>query len=160
MEKDKNIKEEIQDISPFLANLKGKEKQPDAPNNYFHFLENSIMEQVALEESPALQTTTGVQVPWWQSRLSAVFAGSFASVLILLAAFFFFKGEEAKSHSFQMADLTDQEIINYLAVNGDFADFETVVLEETETVLPFLSEEEEDLLIQELSAEISDEEIF
>ena len=59
-----------------------------------------------------------------------------------------------------MADLTDQEIIDYLAVNGDFADFERGVLEETETVLPSLSEEEEDILIQELSAEISDEEIF
>ncbi len=131
MKKDKNIKKELSELSPLLAKMKEETASDAAPENYFHLLENSIMEQVALESTPVLQTTTGQQVSVWQRLFSPFGAAGLATLLLVAGAFLFLQKQtvttaEGGSFDSAFAELTDAEIFNYLAENAEMTDIISV----------------------------------
>lgn len=165
MQKDKDIKDELKKLSPLLSEMKAKADRPQPPENYFHYLESSIMEQVATEPTPTVQTAGGVRISLWQRVFSPFGAAGLASVLLLAGAALFFikKGDAPTTAGLQFAELTDAEIMDYLYESAEDLDIYSFELsEENETFLDFNeinSGEAEDYLLN-LSTETLEEEIF
>jgi len=165
MKKDKDIYKELEEISPFLAKMKGKKEDIQLPDNYFHYLENSVMQQVELEETPVLQTVSGVSIPLWRSFFfSRAIVGFTSAILLIVAGFYFSRlGTDTSDNTLQFAELTDTEILSYLTENADALDIYSIE-EENEDVsildLIDLDEEGTDYLLEEISTETIIEEMF
>lgn len=63
MREHNNIQDELQDISPFLANLREKEDGFEVPNLYFDRLEQNIMAGIKAEEEAENWTTASSANP-------------------------------------------------------------------------------------------------
>ncbi len=164
MDKEKNIDKELEELSPFLAEMKSKKENIEMPENYFHYLENSVMQQVELENVPILQNEKGESIPFWNRLfLSRTIVGLASVVLLITAGIYFSKGEIETSESLQLADLTDTEILNYLSENVEILDIYS--LNELDTDVSILDmidldEGEVDYLLEESSTDFFNDEIF
>lgn len=158
--KDKNVQKELEEISPFLAKLSGEKKKANTPENYFAYLENSVMQQVELEATPTLQTTAGTRVSLWNLLFSPRGAMSLASVaLLIFAGFYFIKNDAVQSDTaLQFADLTDAEILNYLTDNAETLDIYSLDAAVDASVLEMIEFEEEE--VDYLLEEVEIDEIF
>lgn len=161
--KKEEIENELRDISPLLAKMRGKEVEQTPPDNYFQFLENSLMEQVSLEKTPVLQTTNGSQLTWQQRIFSPLSLGSLATFcLLVFAVFFYIEPASSNASAMTMADLTDTEILNYLSENTDDLELETLnMAAEDLSVFDLFNfvEGEEDKVLEDISLESLSEEI-
>lgn len=165
MDKDKNIHKELEDLSPFLAKMKDKEETIEMPDNYFHYLENSVMQQVQLENTPVLPTNEGVSIPFWSHFFSRRVIMSLASVVLLIIAGVYLNETKTdiSNDALQFADLTDTEILNYLTDNAEGLDIYSLSdLDEDASILDMidLGEEDVDYLFEESSIDIFSEEVF
>lgn len=120
----KNSREELKELSPFLSKMKKKEDGFSTPENYFNYLENSIMEQVSLEPNPLGVSSREEKNKPWFSWFSAKTVASFASVLLLIGAGLFLINQktEPTTNVNTFAELTEEEILNYLSDNIDDLD--------------------------------------
>ncbi len=134
MKPKKEIKEELEKLSPFLADL-DKEKNFQVPTNYFNELQEDLWKQV--RPAPA-QKPVVEQSAWWspiESALLALFqprmALSFASLLLLLTAGWFIMQQPTDTVP-EVADNlpTVEEAADYLAEHID--DFDTELLMQLE----------------------------
>lgn len=119
-----DMKEELKELSPFLLEMKDK-KQPikEVPEHYFDFLENSIMEQVSLEQTPTLQTTTGQRVSIYSIFFNWKMGLSLSVLFLVVAAFIFQKGMDSTGNAaMQFSDLTYDEMYQYMNDNIDTFD--------------------------------------
>jgi len=165
MDKDKNIQKELEELSPLLAKMKGEKKSVEVPENYFHYLENSVMQQVELESTPALQTTGVLTIPLWSRLFSPRGIMAFASVALLIVAAIYFNQADTSisNESLQFAELTDAEILDYLTDNADAIDIYSLTEVDAETSILDIIDLEEgdaDYLLEETATEIITDEIF
>lgn len=165
MNKDKNIHKELEELSPLLAKMKNKKEKVEIPENYFHYLESSVMQQVALENTPGLQTTQGISISIWKRLFSPRGIMGLTSIVLLIVAGVYFSqsGTEISNNSLQFADLTDTEILDYLTDNAESLDIYSLnQLDDESSVLDMidLEEGEADYLLEESSTDIFSEEIF
>jgi anti-sigma-K factor RskA len=179
MQKDsKNIREELQNRSPLLAELQSKYSGQKVPDGYFDQLESELLRKIEENDYPKAATTAG-KTPVWRS-MSAVrgtrFAMAAAAVFVLVfAAWWFFRiqpGQPAVPHNYRelAANLTAEDAAAY--VESNIHEFETTTLANYAAVEPTaapksasertakralsleeLSEEQLDLLLQDLSDE-------
>ncbi|MGK0365769.1 MAG: hypothetical protein ACI85O_002837 [Saprospiraceae bacterium] len=165
MNKDKNIYTELEELSPFLAKMKSKKETVEMPENYFHYLENSVMQQVELENTPVLQTTEGVSKSLWIRLFLPRGIMGLASVVLLIVAGVYFNQSKVNTsnNSLQFAELTDTEILNYLADNAEVFDIYSLSeFNEETSILDMIDLEEGDIdyLLEENAIDIFNEEIF
>lgn len=165
MDKDKNIHKELEELSPFLAGLKGKKEEIEVPKNYFHYLENSVMQQVQLEENPVLQATKVETVSFWNRLFSSKRIIGLATVILLIIVGTYFNQTtmDTSEASLQFADLTDAEILDYLTDNVETLDIYSLSdLDADDSILEMIDfeEGEGDYLFEESSMDIFSEEIF
>lgn len=146
---DKNkIKEELKEISPFLASLK-KESSFNIPKDYFKELPDEILKQVQEDTSkysvkfPSLFEQFIQQLQWLISppRLAGL-----ATVVLLVGGFIFMRNQDTYSHTSEIA-VSEDEINSYIAANIE--DFEEDLLleftEDNDLSNLFQNIEEEDL---------------
>lgn len=165
MDKDKDIHKELEELSPLLAKMKEQKEVVEMPDNYFHYLENSVMQQVQLENTPVLQTVGGTPISLWSRFFSVRGIMGLASVVLLAIAGIYFNqaGTATSTNSLQFADLTDTEILNYLTDNAEILDIYSLSeLEEDASILDMidLGEGDVDYLLEEGSIDVFSEEIF
>jgi hypothetical protein len=177
MEKDKNnIREELQGLSPFLADLHSKDSGQKAPEDYFDQLESEVFRKI--EEGGYQREAPTGSTPVWRGLIAirrSRFAMAAAAVFALVfGAWWFFRMQPASSpavpENYQelAAALTAEDAAAYIA--GNIHEFETATLETYVAVEPAaestperpskrarpledLSEEQLDLLLQDLSDE-------
>lgn len=165
MDKDNNIQKELEELSPLLARMKDKKETVKIPDNYFHYLENSVMQQVQLENRPVLQINKRESISLWSRFFSGRLIVGFASVVLLVLAGVYFNqmGGDISDNSLQLADLTDAEIFNYLTDNAEVLDIYSLSeFEDDVSILDMidLEEGELDYFFEESSTDILSEELF
>lgn len=146
MKEHKNIKEELQDISPFLANLKKQDDGFDVPQNYFNTLEDNIFARIKAEEEveawniSETENTSTISRQSWMQRIMGWFAQpqvslSLAAMVIVGIGFALFQmnnqSEEigiaeidwTMTSDEALASLTIDEVNQYLEENvEDFSE--------------------------------------
>ena len=146
MEENKNIKKELEDLSPWLHELKSKStpERKGPPKDYFQNFEDRLMhriqEEEALTEKPLVQETR--LSSWWKRILAGLFQPKYAvgfSVAIIVVVFLTNNlGEnptapETSTSNLLLAELSVEETTDYILNN--IQDFETTeimeVVEET-----------------------------
>ena len=124
MDRKKEIKEELEQISPFLAGLK-KEQNFKVPTNYFNDLQEDLWKQV--QPQPQRETQSTPKRTWLEEielALASLFqprmALSLASLLLLLTVGWYFMQPPVDSNSIADASLpTLEEVSDYLADHLD-----------------------------------------
>lgn len=121
-----DIRDELNEISPFLANRKESGEGFQVPKNYFSSLPDEVMQKVQTEASPieeARPTWLDGLADFLQSIFQPRYALAYASVAVLMVAgVYLWKNE---SHTIgssplaevEIADLSDETIENYLSEN-------------------------------------------
>lgn len=164
MNKEKDIHKELEELSPLLAKMKSQKESIEMPENYFHYLENSVMQQVELENVPVLQKTETASIPFLHRLfLSRTVAGLASVILLIIAGIYLNTNRVEASEPSQFADLTDTEILNYLADNAEILDIYSLDdLSTDASILDMvdLNEEDVDYLLEESFTDIFNEEIF
>ncbi len=136
MEENKNIKKELEDLSPWLHELKSKStpERKGPPKDYFQNFEDRLMhriqEEEALTEKPLVEETR--LSSWWKRILAGLFQPKYAvgfSVAIIVVVFFANGlGEtptapQTKTTNLLLAELSVEETTDYIINN--IQDFET-----------------------------------
>ena len=152
MKKDKNISKELKEFAPELSKIK-KDHLEDLPTNYFEALPEKIFDRIRKEEAT---------VPAWQTWMAAIFQPKLKVVYAIAAVVVFGlflttdRGENSESLEIQFADLSEQDLSNYVLANLE--DFEgdwfatNVNLSESDDVLILDSDYEsiEEYLLEEM----------
>ncbi len=134
METKNEIKKELEELSPFLAQFQTRDSGFRTPKNYFKDLPDTIIGKIQAEEQASLErpkSTSG----WLESLLASLqwlpqprYAFALASVTIAIVAALwilrspFFKGEQELAWN----DIPTEEIDEYIADN--LQDFEMDLL--------------------------------
>jgi hypothetical protein len=161
----KDINRELEELSPLLARLKKEKEITEMPDNYFHYLENSLMQQVQLENIAVLKVDKKVSISFWNRFFSKRTISGLASGLLLVVGWNYFNQIEisAASNSLQFSELTDAEILNYLTDNAEALDIYSLSeLDEDDSILDMIDFEEGDVeyLLNENATDIFSEELF
>ena len=119
MKKDNDILNELKKLSPELSKLK-KLPQDEVPHQYFEALPEKIFSRIRKEDE---------KKPVWQVWLDNAFrpklriAYAIAAAVVLSLLIFNNPGEQATSLDVQLAEISDQELDNYVLANlNDFDD--------------------------------------
>jgi len=170
MDRKKEIKEELEQISPFLADLK-KENPFKVPANYFDDLSDQVLEKArpsAASESVGVKNGPGLldQLAVFIQRLfQPQYAVGFATVaLLIVAGLFFLKNDEDPTLA-TSEELTLEEATDYLAANID--EFDTDLLmsvefgedEIDEISLVEIGEEEFNEVLEDLLEDFDEEDL-
>lgn len=139
----KEVEEELEQLSPFLAQLREEQDGFKVPENYFDYLSESIMEQVKLAPKPDFATPKKVVVPWYAFLFNRKLVSGLATLTVLLVAALFLFNQPTKTN--EIAEISEEEALNYIANHLD--EFETSLFTDTD-LLEEISEvefEEEEL---------------
>lgn len=166
MEKDKHIKDELREQSPFLSE-KFKENKGGfkMPEGYFESLSDRILEQV--EEAPetkmahmdSLSSASPAKVK--KIRPYRMIAAAASVMLLIVAGLWFMNPSETTSQYAELEKLNEEGVLKYLDENMDEFDFDALV--ESGVVLDNsidfknvseLSDEETDIYIDAILEEI------
>lgn len=132
-----NLKEELDEISPFLSEMKDKPEGYRVPKDYFAGLQDSVFAQLKNEKAEVFvqvsHATATQKTSIWQKLLAeiewmirpryALAAASFAAILFL--AWWQFSAVNDDNCT-QLACVSDSEIQQYLEQNLDEIDTETL----------------------------------
>lgn len=169
MNRKKEIRDELQELSPFLSSMKEKEQPFTVPKDYFKQLPDEILAKVQPEKMMQKET----QVSWldrfvaelqWLLQPRPALALATVAILIMAGIFFFNNSTPAVS-DVQWADISEEEINAYVASNIE--EFETDLLwqhssldadDELSTELEF-DDEELDVIIDEIIDDLPLEDI-
>ncbi len=119
------VKAELAEISPFLAKMKDQKEGFKVPEGYFPKQRSEIFKKLAItEEAPTTFATlpkkgSMLQATWFRLAMAAAVVG-----VVVLTTLYLFLGQTKSSN--QLADLSQDEISNYITVNLD--DFEEDML--------------------------------
>jgi len=124
--------EELEELSPFLHQMKEKGDPFKAPQGYFEGLPDQVLARLREEEAPATElgmprSLQGLldQLGW---LLQPRMALAISSVLIILvAAWFLLRPDGASSTTPDFASLSAEEIQNYIQSNIEDFDEETLM---------------------------------
>jgi len=167
MKENQEIRNELEEISPFLAGMK-KEQPFKVPAQYFEQLQDDVLQQVKAET----QKEANPGLSWLDRGIASFlllfqprYAVGFASIAILLVAGIYFSRIETDSTAVSkntFADLDMEETQEYIASNieefesewlMDLAMEEGFGEEETETG------DETDLYLEEIINELDDSDL-
>ena len=156
------IKEELQEIAPFLANLK-KEDPFKTPKFYFERLEDSILEKVQPEKikmpvaSKQVHSSLISQFGHWVSTLlQPRWAMALALITILAAGSWFLKKQQNTETTQTLSEITTEDIHQY--VNANIDDFDEELLVEN-TAFEADNAPKDALLEGEIFNDLNDEEL-
>ncbi|MEL7020117.1 MAG: hypothetical protein AAGK47_00785 [Bacteroidota bacterium] len=146
MKEEKNIQEELEDLSPLLAKMKREHPQTGftVPPAYFQDLTNALLEKT----TPPIADS---QPSWWQSLTAQIgllsqprMSMSLAAIALLLVGLWYF-GADSASVLDSVADVTPtlEDLEQYVTANLD--DFNEEILIEYQTQQPTLDVEMEDI---------------
>jgi len=151
--KEEEIHKELESIAPNLAKLKKKGNPFKVPDNYFDQFEQQLSERLK-EASPIRQETKVRQLTYWLSRAAAI--------AVLLLGFFYFIQKDATPKVDLLADVTPDEIHQYLADNIHELEedllFEPNVLNKDQLEDDF-SKEEIDVYLEDQLYELEDSDL-
>ncbi len=125
----KEIQDELEKLAPSLSKLK-KEEVYDVPENYFSQLPDQILNEINFSKSKTVsESVSSTTSSSWLDQLTeslAIFfqpkmAIGYAMIILLAIASFFILNNENTSDP-QIAELTSDELENYVKANID--DFE------------------------------------
>lgn len=139
MKPDKDIKKELEEISPLLAKLKKEQSQPELPANFFNNLQVDVIQELRPEfEKPSTTfVEKGILVRLIEWIRKPQVAMAFGVSLLLIGVGIFFLVPQDPSPSLTWEAISEESILEYLDENID--DFEAVSLME-------ISEEEEEVI--------------
>lgn len=150
MKPDKDIKRELEEISPLLAKLKKEQTPPELPANFFNNLQVDVIQELRPEfEKPA---TTSVEKGVfghlfdWLRKPQVAMAFGVSLMLIGVGIFLLLPQDEPIDLAWET--VSEESILDYLDENID--DFEAVSLME-------ISEEEEAVFETELDENLIDQ---
>jgi len=132
MKRQKNeIREELNELSPFLSKMKEEENGFKVPQNYFKTLPNQVFQKLGSEPSP-LSTAQNSSPGFWnnfnisiQSLLKPKYALAFSTVVLMLLVGVFWMNNSSEPATY--ANLTSEEIQNYISDNIDEFEEELLV---------------------------------
>ena len=167
MKNKKEVKEELQHLSPFLSDLK-KENPFKVPQQYFEQLPDELMNRVRKDR---LRSSDKTKVSWldqFLNELVRIFsprlvAGFATCVLLLAAGFFFLRQEQNPAEQEFLAGVSNEEIQQYLSDNIDDIDDEMLIEmslshHNVDVLGPIdLKEEEMEEFIEDFMDDIDDE---
>jgi len=130
MDLEKNLKDELNELSPSLSRLDNKEGF-QLPPRYFEKLTEHVMHQVnadtesSTEAQPASwqQSLANFWTTLWQPRLVL---GMATVALLILAGTFFFNNQTDNDSMLALSDISDEELSEYLVDHLDGFDQELV----------------------------------
>jgi len=173
MDRKKEIEKELEDLSPFLAEMKKKESFK-VPENYFAELSANVWEEVQKEKVQTETTPVTTGPNWMEQMMQSVallfqprMALRLASVAVLLVAGILWMNNQTEGSTLADAEEgpTIEEAANYLAENID--DFDTdllmqIELEESDLVDIYdydfdFEEEDLDAILDDLLKDIKED---
>ncbi len=140
--REKNIKKELQEIAPMLAQLKGQKEGFEVPNLYFDKLEQNIFARIKAEEeaeswsaatpkaTSKSQLTPIQKISNWLMRPQIAISFSLALVAVLAIGIFVFPTNDTNG---ELA-ISDEEALEYIENNIDLFS-EELIFETMETDL-------------------------
>ncbi len=158
MDMEKDPKEELKELSPFLAQLKEKGEGFRVPEGYFDNLQDQVMEKI--------QETAGVSAPTGRKGVLRVLRGGFGqwaaaaaiALLALAGLWFLWPQSDLRAPELALSEISAEEASAY--IDATLEDYELALLVEeldyatpVEEPLPHLDPEVEELLLQELEYE-------
>ncbi len=137
MDRKKEIENELENLSPFLAEMKKKDSFK-VPDNYFAELSANVWEEVKKEKVQTEATPVSTSPSWLEQMMQSIavifqprMALSLASVAVLMVAGIFWMNNQMEVQTIANAEEpTIEEAANYLAENID--DFDTDLLMQIE----------------------------
>lgn len=130
MDPREELRDELRALSPLLEKLKEHKEGFQAPEAYFQGLEDDIMHRIQWEPRKPART------PWWQplaeqwhALLQPRYAMALASVLVLIAAGWYFLVRTAPGAApcQDIACLTAEEVRSYIETNIHNFDTRTIL---------------------------------
>lgn len=137
MKYQKEIQDELTEISPFLAKMRGESDGFNVPDNYFDYLSESIMEQVKLTPKLDSVERPTVNDPWYAFLFNRKLFAGLATFSVLLVTAMFLFNQPANGN--ELADISSEEAESYIANNLE--EFELTLFLEAD-LLSEISEEE------------------
>lgn len=130
MNRKNEIKEELKEHSPFLSKLKEEELPFKVPDRYFQNLQAEVLRQVKAEEAPAKAQKIWLeqlleQIKWWLQPRPALALASM--VLLVAVGLNFLSNNSTATSDFSLADLSEEEIRNYVSDNLDEFDLDLIL---------------------------------
>lgn len=124
MKPDKNIQEELENLSPFLAKMRKEEKNPFAlPANYFDTLADNVLEQCGVEEKSIVKTQQpsilDTITNFIQSLFEPRYALAFAAIAVLIIASVSIFSTDTGGNDSSSIALTNGETESYIIANID-----------------------------------------
>lgn len=117
MKDQKEIQQELNELSPLLAKMRQEPDGFKVPENYFDYLSESVMEQVKLEPKPDIAERLTENNPWYTILFNRrLFAGLATFSVLLVAAFFLFNQPISDN---ELAEISSEEAENYIANHLD-----------------------------------------
>ena len=119
MKRRKNeIREELENLSPFLSKMKEEKEGFEIPRNYFKSLPNRVFEKLGNEPSP-LAISEKSSLGFWSNPFQFIlkprYALAFATLSLLVTAGIFWTNNSTETAP--LADLTSEEIQTYISNN-------------------------------------------
>ncbi|MFZ4543759.1 MAG: hypothetical protein ACOYOA_06900 [Saprospiraceae bacterium] len=132
-----NLKKELEEISPYLSEMKDKPEGYQVPKDYFAGLQDSVFAQLKNEQAEvfvkASQETATQKTSIWQNILAEIawiirprYAVAMASLVALLFFAWLQFRPSTDDNCTQLACVSDSEIQQYLEQNLDEIDTETL----------------------------------
>jgi hypothetical protein len=159
MKKKKEIQQELESLSPFLAKMKAKQGEMQAPENYFQSLPDQVLEQLRMETKATPATVAKPHTTWLEELTNSIawliqprYAMALGAVLVLVVSgFLVWRNVNQQRPTAELADITSEEALYYVRQNLE--DFESHLLVEKE-----LPENSDDFFnATELNDELIDE---
>ncbi len=134
MKTSKDIREELEQLSPLLSRMKAAEKPVETPENFFREMQADVLwkvkqEALAGKAAPPAKPTAA----WWEQILQGlynvvrqpVYATALATLTLLIAAAIWLLTPE-KADTPQFSELTQEEALEYIESNLE--EFDTALL--------------------------------
>lgn len=171
MKNKKEIRDELESLSPFLSANKKEPEGYQVPKDYFKTLPDEVFKKLNIAPQPVITEKENWSTRFFNSlqyffqpRLALAYA---TVALLIFAGLFFTKNENETTPPKMMADailneVPDEVLTEYIAANIDHFD-ETILAEQltgnSENPLLILELENDEELIDDLMEELDTEEI-
>jgi hypothetical protein len=159
------VRDELEEIAPQLARLKGVVPPVDIPDGYFDQLTEDVMQRIRTEEAAGRRTAAETpRQPWWSDLVAMLYrpayAMALAGVVILLVSVLVMRQTVQPEGPPELA-MSDEDIHDYISYHIDEFDLGLLAEEITDRIeeVPLLLEEDslEDQELEDLFDELLDE---
>ncbi len=167
MKNKKEIRDEIQGLSPFLWEQKGRQEGYEVPKDYFKSLPDEVFGKLKEQVSPQPAAREENWLEWMTHVLQHLFqpryALAFATVAVLVVAGVYFTkpNDQPTTAVALLSELPDEALNEYVSENIDEFDEETLTELMADNIDPLsrLEIESSDELIDELIDDLSEEDL-